>query len=120
MNKEEKEFIIENLDKDVSSLLFKYHQDTNKRFLINQISKRQKIKSKLPSYYNNFDFIFPTSSKSIEQCSSEISALTKSNFFQGENFIDLTGGLGAIGAPVWNSATESPRKWRSRDCRAWG
>lgn len=94
MNKEEKEFIIENLDKDVSSLLFKYHQDTNKRFLINQISKRQKIKSKLPSYYNNFDFIFPTSSKSIEQCSSEISALTKSNFFQGENFIDLTGGLG--------------------------
>ncbi len=94
MNKEDKEFILENLDKDISPLLFKYHQDSNKRFLINQIAKRQKIKNKLSSFYKNFDFIFPINSKSIEQCSSEISAITKSKYFKGENFIDLSGGLG--------------------------
>jgi len=94
MNEEDKLFIIENINADTSKLLFKFHKDTNKRFLINQIGKRQKTKSKLPSLFENYNFTFPQNSKAIEQCSSEKSAEAKSNYFKGNNFLDLTGGLG--------------------------
>lgn len=94
MNNEDIQFIIDNLDKDTSKLMFKYDKDLSKRFLINQIGKRQKTINKLPSLYSKFDFIFPQNSKAIEQCSSEISAKIKSKFFKGDKFIDLTGGLG--------------------------
>lgn len=94
MNSEDIKFITENLEKDTSKLMFKFDKDQRKRFLINQIGKRQKTKHKLPSLYNNFDFTFPQNSKAIEQSSSEISAIIKSKFFSGDKFIDLTGGLG--------------------------
>lgn len=98
MNKEDIEFIKENINNDTTKLLLKYHTDTNKRFLINQIGKRQKTKFKLPEFYDNLEFIFPQNSLPIEQCSSEISAKIKAELFSGEKngekFIDLTGGLG--------------------------
>jgi 16S rRNA G966 N2-methylase RsmD len=94
MNKEDFEFIKENINNDTTKLLLKYHNDINKRFLINQIGKRQKIKFKLPEFYDNLEFIFPQNSLPIEQCSSEISAKIKAELFKGESFIDLTGGLG--------------------------
>ena len=94
MTEEDKLFIKENINNDTSKLLFKYHKDENKRFLINQIGKRQKTKVKLPTLFNNLDFVFPQNSKAIEQCSSEISANIKVDYFSGDKFLDLTGGLG--------------------------
>lgn len=94
MTDEDRLFITENINNDTSKLLFKYHKDENKRFLLNQIGKRQKTKIKLPSLFNNLDFIFPQNSKAIEQCSSELSANIKASYFSGDNFLDLTGGLG--------------------------
>ena len=58
-----------------------------------QISGRQKAKSKLPSWYANKRVIFPPR-LSMEQCSSEITANYKASLAQGKTFIDLTGGAG--------------------------
>ena len=94
MNELDVAFIKENLNNDISKLLFKYSNDPKKKFLINQIDKRQKTKNKLPEFYNNFHFVFPSNSLAIEQCSSEATAKLKRNFFSGDKLLDLTGGLG--------------------------
>lgn len=62
-------------------------------FAVGQIVIRQKIREKLPEWFNNDQLIFP-SSLSAEQCSSEISARYKQRLIAGERVCDLTGGLG--------------------------
>ncbi len=94
MNKEEIKFIEENINSNTTKLLLKYDKDSNKRFLINQIGKRQKVKNKLPELSNNYNFIFPQNSLPIEQCSSESTAKIKADLFYGNSLLDLTGGLG--------------------------
>jgi 16S rRNA G966 N2-methylase RsmD len=58
-----------------------------------QILSRQKAKNKLPNWYSNPNLVFPPP-LSIEQSSSEITADYKAKLFQGDSFIDLTGGMG--------------------------
>jgi 16S rRNA G966 N2-methylase RsmD len=60
---------------------------------IEQIQSRKKAKSKLPSWYASNQLIFPPP-LSIEQSSSEQAAKYKADLFKGENFVDLTGGMG--------------------------
>ncbi|AMA49211.1 MULTISPECIES: class I SAM-dependent methyltransferase [Flavobacterium] len=61
--------------------------------ILNQIASKAKSKEKLPTWYHQKNIIFP-SKLSIEQTSSEITALYKSSLISGNNLIDLTGGFG--------------------------
>jgi len=58
-----------------------------------QISGRQQIKHKLPSWYERDDLLFPAR-LSLEQCSSEATAQYKSTLLSGKTLLDLTGGFG--------------------------
>lgn len=65
----------------------------NKEFIINQINGFQKAANKLPEFAANKEIIYP-SPLSLEQCSSEITAISKSNLVSGISLLDLTGGFG--------------------------
>ncbi|MBK0401366.1 hypothetical protein I5M27_00110 [Adhaeribacter sp. BT258] len=61
--------------------------------LVQQIQARQKAKTKLPGWAENFDLIFPAN-LSVEQASSELTAQFKARLVSGEILVDLTGGFG--------------------------
>ena len=61
--------------------------------LVNQIICKTKSKTKLPSWYENKDIIYP-SPLNIEQTSSEITAQYKSELVKGKYLVDLSGGFG--------------------------
>ncbi|MDR1779516.1 MAG: SAM-dependent methyltransferase [Tannerella sp.] len=89
-------FIKEHQNADVVQLLLAANRypDVDVRFAATQIAARQHIKDKLPLWYDNDRLLFP-SLLAVEQCSSELTALYKSDLLDGEKFIcDLTGGLG--------------------------
>ena len=91
----EKAFIKTHLNDEVTSLLLKAKKYPNLNIpdLVWQIKARQKAKTKLPEWFDIEDIIFPKM-LSVEQCSSEITAKFKTSLVKGENFIDLTGGMG--------------------------
>ena len=95
MSEEEKQFILSNIDTDVTKLLLNPPKDFKERitFLTEQIQSRQKAKDKLPTWYANPDLIFPPP-LSVEQCSSEATANYKAELLGGTHLIDLTGGMG--------------------------
>lgn len=62
-------------------------------FAVNQILARRHLKDKLPTWYAREDLIYP-SRLSVEQCSSEYTALYKQRLLKGNSVCDLTGGLG--------------------------
>ena len=65
----------------------------NYAFILNQIVAKTKAKIKLPTFFNAKNIIYP-SKISIEQTSSEQTAIYKSSLISGEKLIDLTGGFG--------------------------
>ena len=89
------DFIQKNLHRDLAELALeaKKHPDMPMPFVINQIFGKRKAKVKLPSWFQHEQLIYP-SKVSMEQCSSEQTALFKASLIQGESFIDLTGGFG--------------------------
>jgi len=97
-NSETLSFIKEHIHDDLVKLSFKKNNNPNidYSFAIQQIGARQKAKSKLPEWIQNFDLIFP-SSISVEQCSSQQSAQFKSSLFSGDHLIDLSAGFGVDG-----------------------
>jgi 16S rRNA G966 N2-methylase RsmD len=60
---------------------------------IRQITGIQKMKNKVPDFLKVENILYPTK-LSLEQSSSQDTAIYKSKLFQGETFIDLTGGFG--------------------------
>jgi len=88
-------FIRSNLDKPLSeiALLLSKHPELDKHFILNQINGLQKAKLKLPSFYQNKAIVYPVG-LSMEQCSSEQTALFKSQLVNGKTAVDLTGGFG--------------------------
>ena len=88
-------FIQSNLDKPLSeiALLLSKHPELDKHFIINQINGLQKAKLKLPSFYQNKAIVYPVG-LSMEQCSSEQTALFKSQLVSAKTAVDLTGGFG--------------------------
>lgn len=88
-------FIQQNLDKPLSeiALLLSKHPELDKNFILNQINGLQKAKLKLPSFYQNKAIVYPVG-LSMEQCSSEQTALFKSQLVNGKTEVDLTGGFG--------------------------
>ena len=84
------------------ALTLSKHPELDKNFIINQINGLQKAKKKLPDFYNNPNIIYPATI-SIEQCSSEQTAIFKAQLLchaellrniDPESIIDLTGGFG--------------------------
>src|SRR5690606_12180092 len=61
--------------------------------ILNQITAKSKSENKLPSWFQTENIIYP-SKVSVEQTSSEKTALYKSELITGEKLIDLTGGFG--------------------------
>lgn len=88
-------FIHENADKDTSKLMLqaKKYPDWPFSLMMEQIKARQKAKEKLPEFYAHPGLIFPNS-LSMEQCSSEETAIYKAGLIQKGPLADLTGGFG--------------------------
>ena len=62
-------------------------------FLARQTEGRKIVATKLPSWAENMSIRFPKKI-SLEQCSSEATALYKAGLVSGESLVDLTGGFG--------------------------
>ncbi|GAB2478640.1 class I SAM-dependent methyltransferase [Algoriphagus taiwanensis] len=90
-----RQFVQNHLREDPALLLFKYQGKVSfdLKMAVQQISARQKIAKKLPSWSENPDLIFPASI-SLEQSSSEETAHFKAKGLTGKVMIDLTGGFG--------------------------
>lgn len=94
MNEETQRFVNEHLGDDVRALaLKKFPADVDKLIALTQIEARRIFIKKVPSWAENQYLEFPAH-LSVEQCSSELTALYKSSLVQGKNFADLTGGMG--------------------------
>src|SRR5690606_15008852 len=87
--------ITEHLHQHTDQLAFSLPRTAKSKILIHQIQARKKYKSKLPTWYQNPDLIFPNS-LSLEQCSSEATARFKQQLIGGNTLIDMTGGLGVV------------------------
>lgn len=89
------EFIQQNLAKPLPeiALLLSKQPELDKEFILNQINGLQKAKTKLPEFYNTPNLMYP-SKLSLEQSSSEETAIFKSKLVKGNSLVDLTGGFG--------------------------
>ena len=89
------DFITKNYKYPIDKILFSLDQKhkIDHEVLANQLKARQIIERKIPSWQNHKKLIFPRQI-SMEQCSSEYTALYKSKICNGDSCIDLTGGFG--------------------------
>lgn len=89
------EFINQNIGTSLSSLALQKNPFPEVEWIsiINQIGAKSKAKDKLPTWFSAQNILYP-SKISVEQTSSEKTALYKSTLVFGEALIDLTGGFG--------------------------
>lgn len=92
---ETRNFIKEHINEDVRQLALKAQRyplvDMNEA--VTQISGHQIAEKKIPSWADKEDIIYPKH-LSMEQCSSEQTAIYKSNLVRGNTFADITAGFG--------------------------
>lgn len=89
-----RQFIEEHLNDDVHELALKHRNaKVDMALALRQIEARQLLRKKVPSWADNPELLFPAK-LSLEQCSSEATALYKASLMHGRTFADLTGGLG--------------------------
>ncbi len=95
MNAETKQFILENRDTDVHKLALQSSRFplVDMPLAIRQINGKQKVKTKIPAFFQNDDILYPIQ-LSLEQSSSESTAKYKSTLCEGKTLTDLTGGFG--------------------------
>ena len=95
----EQAYILAHLTADVRALLLNppARPALNYRLVAEQIQARQKAREKLPLWYANPDLVFPAA-LSVEQASSEQTAVYKASLVSGELLVDLTGGMGVDAA----------------------
>jgi hypothetical protein len=95
LQKEVQDFINANLFCDVQKLALKKNPfpKLDYKLLLNQIISKGKAKDKLPTWFASEGIIYPEK-LSIEQTSSEKTAIYKAEIVSGECLIDLTGGFG--------------------------
>ena len=95
LHPEIQKYINSQLGVDVSKLALQKNPfpDTNWISILNQITAKTKVKDKLPTYFSFENIIYPNK-VSVEQTSSEKTALYKSKIVFGDTLIDLTGGFG--------------------------
>lgn len=91
---EVQKFIQEHRADNVSELALKARRyvDLPMGFIIDQIHALQKVKTKLPLFFESKDLIYPPK-LNLEQSSSELTAKYKATLLHGD-IIDLTGGFG--------------------------
>ena len=95
LNSEIQEFINRNIAVKITKLALQKNPFPAVEWIaiLNQIEAKAKAKDKLPSWFTTEKIIYP-SKVSIEQTSSEKTALYKSTIVFGSTLIDLTGGFG--------------------------
>jgi precorrin-6B methylase 2 len=95
LTKEVQAYINANLDADVNKIALAKSPFPNisAAELANQITAKKKSKTKLPTWFNKENIYYP-SVLSIEQTSSEQTAIYKASLTKGEVLIDVTAGLG--------------------------
>ena len=88
-------FIEENARADVRSLALqaKKYPKVDMAIAVVQIAGRQIAEAKVPTWYRTEGLLYPKH-LSMEQCSSEATAIYKAGLVEGETFADLTGGFG--------------------------
>ena len=89
------QFIEANARVDVRSLALqaKKYPQVDMAVAVVQIAGRQIAEAKVPSWYRTDGLLYPKH-LSMEQCSSEVTAIYKAGLVEGESFADLTGGFG--------------------------
>ena len=95
LNIDIQEFINNNLNSEITSILLKGTSFVNvqTKEIIEQIEAKKKCENKLPTWFNTNNIYYPNKIN-IEQTSSELTALYKSTLITGNSIIDLTGGFG--------------------------
>ncbi|MDR0864720.1 MAG: class I SAM-dependent methyltransferase [Candidatus Symbiothrix sp.] len=95
MNEATKKFIIAHRFDDVQKLALQSQSfaEIDIPAALTQISGRQIIEHKIPSWYPSDEIRYP-GRLPLEQCSSEKTARYKASLLSGDSFVDLTGGLG--------------------------
>jgi hypothetical protein len=95
MNEQTQRFIRENANKDIRTLALSgsKYPDVDIPFALDQIAGRQTARKKIPRWAAIDDVVYPPH-LSMEQCSSEQTALYKASMVEGETLVDLTGGFG--------------------------
>lgn len=91
-----KEFIAKNAGRSPEeiALMAGRFPDLPMAFIAQQIKGRAKVRSKLPTWFENDEICFPQS-LALEQCTSEQVARYRASLIKGgETAIDLTGGFG--------------------------
>ena len=102
-------FIEENARADVRSLALqaKKYPQVDMAMAVVQIAGRQIAEAKVPSWYRTEGLLYPKH-LSMEQCSSEATAIYKAGLVEGDTFADLTGGFG-------NDCSFLSRKFKQAD-----
>ncbi|MFE3868275.1 class I SAM-dependent methyltransferase [Flavobacterium sp. LS2P90] len=95
LNSEIQEFIKKNIGASISKLALQKNPFPKVEWIsiLNQIEAKTKSKEKLPTWFSTKNIIY-SAKISIEQTSSEKTALYKSTIVSGASLIDLTGGFG--------------------------
>ena len=95
MSPETARFISENQNEDILLLALKSDRfpGVDLPLAIRQINGKQKIKYKVPTFFNNNEILYPQQ-LSLEQSSSESTANYKKGLCEGNVLADLTGGFG--------------------------
>lgn len=99
MDNTTQQFVEEHKEDNIHELALKSHlyPSVNMAFVIRQIHGKQKVKDKIPLFFENKDILYPVS-LSLEQSSSESTAKYKSSLCEGDAIADLTGGFGVDSA----------------------
>ena len=95
LDKNIQEFITKNVGTSIAKLALQKNPfpDTEWISILNQVEAKTKAKEKLPTWFLTENIIYPAKI-SIEQTSSEKTAIYKSHLISGNSIIDLTGGFG--------------------------
>jgi len=89
------QFISDNLNADISKILFKGSPfaDVTIQELATQIVAKKKSEKKLPTWFQTENICYPAKVH-IEQTSSEVTANYKASLLSGDSIVDITGGFG--------------------------
>ncbi|WP_166923776.1 THUMP-like domain-containing protein [Flavobacterium poyangense] len=95
LSKPIQDFITQNSGVSISKLALQKNPfpEVDWILILNQVEAKSKAKDKLPSWFSTENIIYP-SKISVEQTSSEKTAVYKTSLISGASLIDLTGGFG--------------------------